>query len=107
LAQRQADGRRTASLHEFAPEGEDDDQDRQSGEVQNKDHRARSADYRIDALRRAHQEALHAVEIPLPFYGAVAPWCPRRTAEALPYSLKFAQARRLAALAPQRVGGER
>jgi hypothetical protein len=64
LAQRQADGRRTASLHEFEPEGEDDDQDRQSGEVQNKDHRARSADYRIDALRRAHQEALHAVEIP-------------------------------------------
>src|SRR5947207_13038977 len=44
---------------------------------------------------------------PLPFYGAVAPWCPRRTAEALPYSLKFVQARRLAALAPQRLGGER
>ena len=38
---------------------------------------------------------------------AVAPWCPRRTAEALPYSLKFVQARRLAALAPQRLGGER
>src|SRR5205823_14970048 len=51
---RRADGRRTASLHEFEPEREDDDQDRQSGEVQNKDHQARSANYRIDALRRAH-----------------------------------------------------